>query len=117
MAPIPDKAIEQLQHLTPIEAYELVSPVEIGNPVEQELWFNEVGAKVYISALENKNLIGESARKFLILSDPEPLIHEIDNILNELSSADYRIANNQRTIDSLKGETQEILATLQAIVD
>jgi large subunit ribosomal protein L7/L12 len=78
----------------------------------------DVGAKVTISKVENRNLIGESVTtEFFSLDDSETLIREIDSLLDELSGADDRIKKNQANIDSLKIETKEMLATLHAMVD
>jgi hypothetical protein len=76
-----------------------------------------VGIKVTVSEAEASSLTEESIIELFSLDGSETLIREIDNLLDDISGADERIKTNQASIDSLKKETKEMLATLHAMVD
>jgi large subunit ribosomal protein L7/L12 len=119
------KALRSLTELRVKQAKDLVESIPttvkecvakaVAEAAKKQL--EDAGAKVTISKVENRNLIEESViTEFSGLDNSETLIREIDNLLNELLDADDRITKNQASIDSLKLETKEMLATLHAMV-
>jgi hypothetical protein len=79
----------------------------------------DAGAKVIIATSSGKRqLISDLTMSsiFIGFDNSENLVPEIDNLLDELSYADTRIQKRQESIDSLKIETKEMLATLHAMV-
>lgn len=124
MTNTPDKAGKQIKDLIQGEAQKIpskdflaiINQVEVvfGGIKEKPDWGHDAPLEIAVFYC----LMGKSfeANSF-DLDNSEALAYEIDNLLDELSSADDRIKENQDSIDSLKIETKEMLATLPVIAN